>query len=212
MFFTATPFQIKAIDGTGVIEGLGAFFGNEDLGGDLIRRGAFAKTLADRAGAPVPMLFCHDTQRPIGAWSDVKETADGLAVKGRFTIETRDGAEAYALAKDGALPGLSIGYKVTKESYQGTVRVLEEVKLFEVSPVPVPMNERAVVTGVKSTASPADFEHIFRDRYGLSGRKAKSAASAAWRAINDQTEDAEAEAELAAILFASIDRLAKGGR
>src|SRR5687767_12187761 len=143
MEFAASPFSIKALDDGGVIEGLGAFFGNEDRGGDIIRPGAFQKTLAEWAGKPVPMLFCHDVRRPIGAWQELRETSEGLAVKGKFTLAARDGAEAYALAKEGALPGLSIGYEVSRETTQGRARVLHEVKLFEVSPVTVPMNERA---------------------------------------------------------------------
>ena len=55
-------------------------------------------------------------------------------------LETRQGAEAAALVKAGAIEGLSIGYrtvKATRDS-QGR-RLLAEVTLFEVSLVTFPM-------------------------------------------------------------------------
>ena len=39
------PFELKAISDDGVFEGYGAVFGNEDSQGDIIVKGAFAKTL-----------------------------------------------------------------------------------------------------------------------------------------------------------------------
>jgi hypothetical protein len=42
---------------------------------------------------------------------------------------------------------------------------------------------------------------------GISGRKAKLAAGAAWKAINEQSDEAAAEAELAALIRASAARL-----
>ena len=206
MDFTASKFEIKSLDDAGVIEGIGAFFDNVDDGGDVIAKGAFSKTLKERAGARLPMLFCHDQNRPIGAWTEAKETDDGLAVKGRITLASRDGAEAYALAKDGALTGLSIGYKPTRQEPRGDHRILHEVKLFEVSPVAVPMNEYARIQSVKSISSIRDLESLLREG-GLSSRKAKVVASLGWKAIQSQDDESSAEAELAEILSESINRL-----
>ena len=212
MDFAASPFQIKSLDDAGVIEGIGAFFGNVDMGGDIIAPGAFTKTLAERGGAPIPMLFAHKLDRPIGAWTEAKETDEGLAVKGRITLASRDGAEAYALAKDGALTGLSVGYLPVRKSHSGANRLLQEVNLFEVSPVPVPMNERARVRSVKSVQSIRDLEDLLRDEGGFSNRRAKLAASVAWKALNEtENEDAEL-AELSAIIGKSAARLSQIGR
>lgn len=206
MDFAATPFDIKALDDTGLIAGVGAAFGNVDHGRDRILHGAFAKSLAERGGRPVPMLLHHDQKRPIGAWTKLAETPDGLAVEGKLTMATRDAQEAYALAKDGALTGLSIGYDVRRQVHQKDARDLHELGLHEVSLVAVPMNDRARVASVKAIASPADIEDLLRDT-GVSGRRAKAAASAAWKAMNEGGADPADDPELAALFAASAKRI-----
>lgn len=206
----ALPFEFKTIDDAGHVEGIAAAFGNVDIGGDRIMPSAFTKTLGARAGAPVPMLLHHDHKRPVGAWTELTQTANGLLAKGRITLAARDGAEAYALAKDGALRGLSIGYQASRKAMVGSVRELHEIDLHEVSLVTIGMNPLAVVTSLKALATPGDFEDLFRER-GLSGRQAKAAASAAWKSINDGKDDDEAEARAAAIFNASAARIAAMG-
>lgn len=142
-------FATKALTADGVVEGIAAGFGNVDEGGDMILPGAFAEALPADGKARIPMLMYHDDRRPAGVWTELRETDDGLQVKGRFALSTRQGKEAYALVKEGALSGLSIGYRSLKDSVKDGVRLLEKLRLFEVSLVTVPMNERAVVTGVK---------------------------------------------------------------
>jgi phage head maturation protease len=139
-----------------------------------------------------------------------KETADGLFVKGTITLATRDGQEAHALARDGALTGISIGYVPQQKSYVGNTRVLSAVDLHEASLVAIPMNDRARVTAIKSITGARDIAELLQEA-GVSGRKAKAAAGAAWKAINDSNDDAEAEAEVRAILNASAARIAAIG-
>lgn len=206
MDFAATPFEIKALDDTGLIAGVGAAFGNVDQGRDRILFGAFTKSLAERGGRAVPMLLHHDQRRPIGAWTKLTETPAGLAVEGKLTLATRDAQEAYALAKDGALTGLSIGYDVKRQVHQKDARDLHEVGLHEVSLVAIPMNPLARVASVKAITRPADIEDMLRET-GVSGRRAKAAASAAWKAINDSDDDHDAAAELGALFAASAARL-----
>jgi HK97 family phage prohead protease len=212
MDFAASAFDIKSLTDSGSIEGLLAGFNNVDHGGDKLLPGCLTKTLAERQ-TPLPMLLHHDMTRPIGAWKEWQETSDGLFVKGTLTLATRDAQEAHALAKAGALTGLSIGWKPSKASRgnDGT-RLVSEAELFEGSLVAIPMNDKTRIATVKSISGARDIESLLQDS-GMSGRKAKAAASAAWRAINENTDEAGDEAELAAILTASINRLtASGGR
>ena len=51
-----------------------------------------------------------------------------------------------------ALRGLSIGYDTIRSVVKGSVRQLTEVKLYEVSLTPFPMNEMALVTSVKDAS------------------------------------------------------------
>jgi HK97 family phage prohead protease len=110
----AFPFEIRALADSGEVEGLVSAFGGVDHYGDTVAPNAYAKSLASLAatGRKLPMLFGHDLKRPIGAWADLKETAAGLYGKGKITLACRDGAEAHALAKDGAIGGISIGFTI----------------------------------------------------------------------------------------------------
>lgn len=141
------PLDVKDVGEDGAIEGLAAAYNNVDHGGDIILPGAFEKTLKGRKS--LPMLLYHDQRLPVGVWSGFEDTAKGLKLKGRITTVTAAGAEALALARDGALAGLSIGYRAVKERYTDTARELIEVALHETSLVSIPMNERAQVTRVK---------------------------------------------------------------
>lgn len=212
MDYAASHFEIKALDDSGRIEGILAGFGDVDHGGDRLLMGCFAKTLAART-VPLPMLLHHDTSRPIGAWKEWKEQPKGLYVAGNMTLTTRDAQEAHALAKDGALTGLSIGWRSTKESIdQKTgVRTVLQAELFEGSLVAIPMHDRARIAAVKSIAGVRDIADLLQEA-GLSSRKAKAAAGAAWKAINEESDEAAADAELAARIKAATARLAKGVR
>lgn len=202
------PFDIKEIGAQGRIEGLAAAFGNVDLGGDRILPGAFAKNLAQRAGRHLPMLLHHDKKRPIGVWTELQETGEGLYAKGQLTMATRDAQEAHALASDGALTGLSIGYQVPASGQRGMgqTRELSEIILHETSLVTIPMNDRARVRAVKSISSIRDLEELLCEG-GLSGRKAKVAATAAWKAINQASRDSDAKRALADLLTKTAARL-----
>lgn len=200
------PFEIKSIDDAGHIEGVAAGIGDIDNVGDRIMPGAFTKTLADRGGQPVPMLLHHDMRRPIGAWSDLSQTKTGLHAKGKITLASRDGADAHALAKDRALTGLSIGYRVEQERKTADAREIHALKLFEISLVAVPAHDRGRLHAVKSISNVDDIRDLLQEA-GMSGRQAKAAAGAAWRAIHDTKNEPDA-AELAAIIDASAARIA----
>ncbi len=199
MDFTASPFEIKNLSDNGQIEGILAGFGNVDLGGDKLVAGCLSKSLASRS-TPLPMLLHHDMARPIGAWKEWAETGDGLFVKGNLTLSVRDGQEAHALAKDGALTGLSIGWKPVKSQRDNSgTRIVSEAEIFEGSLVTVPMNPKAQVSAIKSIASARDIADLLHEA-GYSGRKAKFAAGAAWKALND-TDDTDTELAAIAALF-----------
>ncbi len=210
MEYAASAFEIKQLNDAGHIEGLAAGYGNVDHGGDMLLFSSLAKTLAQRGNVPLPMLLHHDLKRPIGAWKEWQERPEGLFVKGSLTLETRDAQEAHALAKSVALTGISIGWTPTCAPLcdKGS-RIIDAAELFEASLVTVPMNNNARVSAVKSIAGPRDIEEILHQA-GLSGRKAKAAATAAWRTINESNNEDEAEAHAAALLRESAARILKG--
>jgi uncharacterized protein len=140
--------ETKAVTEDGQIEGLAAGYGNVDAGGDVVMPGALARSLTARKS--IPMLMYHDQTRPAGVWTDFAESPGGLIVKGQISMSSQIGREAYGLVRDGAIGGLSIGYRTVREQLVGKTRQLIELALYEVSLVTIPMNERAVITAVKS--------------------------------------------------------------
>jgi len=132
----------------GAIEGLAWPFGTPDRVGDVIEKGAFAG-----ARAPLPMLFGHDPNDPVGVWSEATEAADGLRLKGRLLVDDVARArEVHALVKSGAVGGLSIGFITRKAEPRKGGRTIKALELVECSLVSIPMHPGARVTSAKSAA------------------------------------------------------------
>lgn len=131
-------FELKAVNEDGTFEGYLSVFDVVDLGGDLVEKGAFTKTIKEAEGGFVPMLWQHDSSKPIGKLF-LSEDEYGLKVKGELTLAVSQAQEAYALLKAGVIRGLSIGYKAIRKQMEKGVRHLKEVKLFEGSVVTFPM-------------------------------------------------------------------------
>jgi HK97 family phage prohead protease len=131
----------------GAISGIAWKFGQGDRIGDWIEPGAFKST-----ALPLPMLFGHDQNDPVGTWDQAKESDEGLHIKGNLLIEDLPRArEVRALVKSGAVRGLSIGF-VTKDAVarKGGGRTIKSLELLEASLVAIPMHPGAQVTSAKS--------------------------------------------------------------
>jgi HK97 family phage prohead protease len=141
----------KTVDNDGSISGYASTFGNVDQGGDIVAPGAFKAWIAANGRETLPMLFGHDANRIAGVWRWFHEDAKGLHVRGQVIRAASTGHEVYALAKAGAIKGLSIGYKTRQASRNATtgIRTLLAVDLKEVSVTAFPMNEEARITRVK---------------------------------------------------------------
>lgn len=139
--------QIKEITSEGTFEGLLSPYGNVDGGGDVVERGAYAKTLKDQ-GATRPLLWQHKPDVPIGELT-LEDRADGLWAKGRLLLASSAAQEAYLFIKAGIVKGLSIGFEAVKAPIENGIRRLKEIRLYEGSIVTFPMNEQALITSVK---------------------------------------------------------------
>jgi hypothetical protein len=144
--------QVKDLTDEGTFTGYGSIHGNVDSYGERVMPGAFAGSLAKhrREGTQVLMLWQHDPSQPIGVWSDLAEDKKGLWGQGRLILDVQKAREVHALMKNGAIGGLSIGYREIKVTPDGNVRNLDEVDLYEISPVSFPANRRARIEAVKS--------------------------------------------------------------
>src|SRR5690554_4447260 len=167
-----------------------------DQGGDIIVKGAFTKTLAEKAGR-VKVLWQHNSQMPIGRPVKMQEDERGLYVES-YIAKTRQGDEALELAKEGIIDSMSIGYMVNDSEYKDDgVRLIKELTLMEYSLVTWPMNEAAVITGVKNL-DVRSIEKALRDA-GLSRSQAKAIAGAGLKGLREaDNRKAEQAEELAA--------------
>jgi len=133
--------ELTVTDGS-VIEGYASLFGDRDRGGDIVEKGAYARSLARLVaeGRQVKMLWQHDPAQPIGVWDEVREDDKGLFVRGRLLDTVARAREAAALVAAGAIDGLSIGYRTVRAVKNGEGRrLLRELELWEVSLVTFPM-------------------------------------------------------------------------
>jgi len=186
---------------TGEFEGYGSVFNNTDLGNDVIRNGAFKKSLSRRGAKGVKLLYQHKSDMPIGVFESIKEDEHGLKVKGRLAMKTQAGQEAYELMKMGALDGLSIGFRVnpSKVSYdkRSKKRIIDEVDLMEISLVTFPMNPQATVRSVKGEEiTIRDWENGMRDAFNLSRSEAKQAAKAVHEVFSQRDVEDNTDREL----------------
>ena len=226
------PFELKnenANGDVGLFEGHGSIFGNIDLGGDIVRAGAFTKTLNEwQAKGQLPtMLYYHDHDKIIGDWLEMREDEKGLYVKGQLWIKgdlrIEDAVRSYNVMRGTGPRGLSIGYRVKQfemtEFDGGTVRELIEVELIEISIAPWAMNQQAMVTGVKALQdeegqilTKREVEKVLREAFKLSRRQAKAFIGGGYDVlVRDEqdrvnTEDRDDSLELSEVL-ASLKQL-----
>lgn len=209
-------FQIKNLSENGTFEGYGSIFGNVDSYGEAVVKGAFEKSLKKHKSQndPVLMLWQHWWCDPIGVWKNLREDDRGLFGEGEINLDVQKGREAYSLMKQGALTGLSIGYSEVKTREKDDVRLLEELDLFEISPVTFPANTEARISAVKSErfeqfaqklrdgepASIKEFEDVLRDA-GVPKSMATRIASVGYaKAIRSESESNQKAKEAEAFL------------
>ncbi len=117
---------------------------------ETFRRGAFAKTIAERP-EKVKLLAQHeDRSLPLGAAKELRETESGLFASMRVS-KTRAGDEALELIADGALDSVSIGFVPVRSAWSQDRSSVErrEVKLLEISLVSFPAYADAAILAVR---------------------------------------------------------------
>ena len=142
--------KFTAPDDEGHFTGYASVFELEDLDGDIIKPGAFKKTLTEKKR--FPFLWQHMVMEPIG-WVEMEEDEKGLKItNGKLILDVQRAAEARALMKEEAINGLSIGFEYVKwENIDGGKgKIVTEIKLWEVSAVTFPAQPAAMIETVKS--------------------------------------------------------------
>ena len=129
-------------------EGYASLFNVPDGAGDVVARGAFAASLRRRPPERVRMLYQHFAHEPLGVWETIHEDSRGLYVRGRLVLDVTRAREVRSLLRDGALNGLSIGFRTVRATRGAGCRILNEIELWEISVVTFPLLAGSKVTAI----------------------------------------------------------------
>lgn len=192
-------FELKARnDGSGLVEGYASTWTTTpDSYGDIVIKGAFKDTIEKRLGTghPFPLCFNHDLNQIIGAVKSIEEDDTGLKITASF-LDTPLAQEKRELVKEGIVWQFSFAYNIEgaerptpEEKAQGILQKLTKLDLFEVSLVPVPANQTAIVTDIKSAEEKSGRRNSAKDESLIRD------AISALQALLDNAESDEGEDE-----------------
>jgi uncharacterized protein len=174
----ATELKAGPEDGLaeGEFVGYASVFNNKDSYGDVVIPGAFLKDLGnwEASGDPIPCLYGHNMSDPdfnIGGTLSAKEDEKGLRVHVKLDLENPKALSTYRLLKGRRIRQMSFAYDVIAGGYATRPKAgqedednpdteeyyeLRELKLYEVSVVPVGANQETEILAVKSLQHLAD--------------------------------------------------------
>lgn len=169
--------QFKALDEEkGTFEALVSVFGNVDLIGDRVVKGAFAKSLEkwEASGDPIPVIWSHMWNNPaahIGKTTSAEETDGGLLIKGQLDLDHPFSEKVYKLLKERRVKEFSFAYDVNEEKYnkEDKANDLLDLELIEVGPTLKGMNPETQLVAAKA----------FEDLVGLKAGRVLSAKNEA---------------------------------
>lgn len=162
----AQPGTIKDVDGKqGIVSGYFAAFDNVDSDGDVIRKGAFTKTILEngpQSSRPrIKHLLNHKIEKPIGKLLTISEDNYGLAYESQIGTHSL-GQDFIKMVESGLITEHSIGFNIVKrnqlQDWDGYMKnpaggwfEITEVRLFEGSSLTAwGANEMTPLTGMKS--------------------------------------------------------------
>jgi uncharacterized protein len=163
---TTDQIGFKDVDGKkGIVTGYFAAFDNVDADGDIIRKGAFERTIRENgpksAKPRIKHLMNHNTTLPLGLIVDLKEDERGLYYESKLGSHSL-GQDFIKMVESGLITEHSIGYRTMKrnqlQDYEGYLKnpgkgwfELTELKLFEGSSLTAwGANMNTPLTGMKT--------------------------------------------------------------
>lgn len=130
---------------------------------EVFRNGAFTRSI--NAGVSRVKLFMNHNHRrgesPIGVATMLRQDPAGLV--GEFRVpDTRGGAEALELVREGVLDSFSVGFAEIPGKDRRTRGLVErlEVKLREASLVAFPAYEGALISGLRAELGDEELERL----------------------------------------------------
>jgi len=138
------------------VTGILSAFDNIDSDNDIIRKGAYTRTIEERGPngtKQIKYLLDHDVKKAVGKFDVLKETDEGLYYEA--TIGTHTLGQDYAkMVESEIITEHSVAINVTKSNkLSGGVREIKEVTLFEGSGLQfLGANPKTPVLSIKSEA------------------------------------------------------------
>ncbi len=161
--FKNAPIELKEDGDKRYIEAVFSLFDTIDSDNDVTKANALR---SGYTGNKVPLVWNHDWSKVIGR--GIIETDNQKAVFKGYFLDTEAGKEAYETVKAMQdMQQFSYGFQVMKSSKgkhidskgeEVSVRVLEDVKVWEVSPVLVGAQQNSFVQALKSGLESFDEE------------------------------------------------------
>jgi HK97 family phage prohead protease len=139
----------------GIVTGYFAMFGNKDLDGDIIERGAFSKTIQERGPNGkqlIKYLLDHDRYKVVAKLQVLQEDEKGLYYEAKIGSHSA-GQDFMKMVESELINQHSFGFKTIKEQYdqQEKVNRIKEVFLYEGSAIQfLGANPETNMIGLKS--------------------------------------------------------------
>ena len=148
---------------TGRFEAIVSVFGNVDLQGDRVVKGAFAASLKSwkSSGDPIPVIWSHDWADPfahIGSADPelAEETDVGLKIVGQLDVNKPFAAQVYDLLKTRRVREWSFAYDIEDErKAKDGANELLQLGVHEIGPTLKGANPDTATLGVKSVLEAA---------------------------------------------------------
>ena len=149
-------------------------FNNIDSDGDVIIKGAFAKSILERgpestSNRKIKYLRYHDFEHQIGTFKQLEESGDGLIAYADLGRSTK-GNDAFLDYQDGIITEHSIGFQTINDKIEiredGT-QLLKEVILWEGSAVTFGSNAETPLLSVSKGNSKEYLEQLNKKMFGL---------------------------------------------
>jgi HK97 family phage prohead protease len=173
----------------GIVTGYFSHFGNVDSDGDIMRMGAFQKTIRENGPASsqprIKHLLNHNPSQPLGVIKELKEDATGLYYESEIGTH-KLGKDFIDMVKSGLISEHSIGFQILKrnqlQDYEGFMKnpvagwyEITEVKLYEGSSLTAwGANSLTPLTGMKGAF---DLDQIIERQKSIESFCRKSEAS-----------------------------------
>jgi hypothetical protein len=134
-----------------VVTGYLSNFGNKDLHGDVIEKGAFKKSISERKDS-IFFLNQHDWKQPHGKFNVLIEDEKGLYFESTPLLDTSYSSDLLKLYDAGIINEHSIGFSTIKANYdkKSDTNYMTELKLYEGSNVTLGANPNTPFTGMKA--------------------------------------------------------------